>query len=87
MEKLYLYFDGITRPILTFDIKVMPELSEWCRGLAMTFMIDGYCYRPYNQNAINSNKYELNHMNEWDHELFTAIYKSLLYGTIYNKSL
>lgn len=77
MEILYLYFDGIKRPIMTFDIKVMPELSEWCRSLAMTFMIDGYCYRPYNQDAMNSNKYELNHMLEWDQDFFATIYNSI----------
>lgn len=77
MDPMYLYFDGIKRPIMTFDSKIMEQLYEWCRAMAMCFMIDGYCFRPYNDDVMNRNKYELAHMSEWDHKVFTEICNSI----------
>jgi hypothetical protein len=77
MNPMYLYFDGIKRPIMSFDSKIMEQLYEWCRAMAMSFMIDGYCFRPYNQDAMNTGKYKIAHMDEWDHEVFTEICNSI----------
>ena len=77
MDPMYLYFDGIKRPIMTFDSKIMEKVYEWCRAMAMTFVIDGYCFRPYNDDVMNRNKYELAHMSEWDHKVFAEICNSI----------
>ena len=73
MEKLYLYFDGVYQPALTFNIAIMNEVYDWCRLLAMSFNVDGYCFRPYNDRPLQK---EPPHLDVWDEQKFLAILKS-----------
>lgn len=72
MDRLYLYFDGFGEPVMTFDIKIMQDVYECCRALAMSFIIDGYCFRPYNDMPDTQPP----HMEKWDNDTFREIYKN-----------
>lgn len=71
MKQLYLYFDGIKCPILIFNIAILDEIAEWCRALSLSIIIDGYCFRPYNNDPYNTK--EIPYMEEWDKDRFTEI--------------
>lgn len=58
---------------MTFDMSIIENVYDWCRALAMSFIIDGYCFRPYKQYIPNSRYYVTPHMDKWNHEEFTKI--------------
>ncbi len=74
MKKLYLYFDGVYKPALTFDAAIMEDVYSWCRILAMSFTIDGYCFRPYNDYPLQN---EPPHLEIWDEQKFFKILKNI----------
>lgn len=71
MEKLYLYFDGKQEPVMTFSMSIIETIYDWCRSMAMTFVIDGYCFRPYNNTPRAG---EPDHMETWNKEKFVEIF-------------
>lgn len=76
MEEMYLYFDGFKNPVMTFNMSIINDIYEWCRSLAMCFTIDGYSFRPYNDDIrlIDTRpSYTIPHMDIWDKEVFREI--------------
>lgn len=77
MEQALIFIGILSATFAFMTVSLKRNKYDWCRSLAISFLIDGYCFRPYNQDAMNTGKYEITHMSEWDPAVFVKIYESI----------